>query len=428
MVGSGRFLKGASRMRAKAQKSQPKAAIKPAPGARSLTKPWTLLVYMVTDSAARASKSSRELDQDAKDDAATMWNAFQPHRARLHVAIQADLKGTPGTFRWILGQSDAFTRESVATSRRALDDFFTWGRRECPAKRYAVLFWGHSKGPMGLFSDVLPRGSTDGEELTLKELSAGLRHMSRKGLDGKPIDVVLFKNCFQAILETGFEIRDSVRFVVASQALIPSAGWPYEALFASLNDEPTKTVAHRLLDGLGAFYSVETNRNHHPVVPFSIIDARALDTVAAPMKALVKALVKAKDMSGQIDAACRNAWLRNEPGGMQIETSEAQLANRIAPGDVLLVDVRTLCTELMRLDVPGLAGLAAVLGKQIDRVVIGIEPKSGAFRGVSAYYVPPPAPQQRRSNVGLLLDQSEYEDLVCSRKTHWDRIALINDS
>ncbi|MEP6917567.1 MAG: clostripain-related cysteine peptidase [Acidobacteriota bacterium] len=415
-------------MRAKTGKPRPPTAAKPASGPRPVTKPWTLLVYMVTDSADGPSRAARKLDQTATEDAVQMWKAFQPHRDRLHVAIQADLKTTPGTYRWILGQSEAFTRESVATSRRALNDFFKWGRRECPAKRYAVMFWGHSEGPMGLFSDALPEGSTDGEELSLKELSAGLRHMSRKGLNGKPIEVVLFKNCFQAILETGFEIRDSVRFVIASQALIPSVGWPYDKLFASLIKEPTETIVHRLLRGLGRFYADEKNRNHHPVVPFSLLDVRALEEVAAPMKALVRALVKAKDMSDQIDAACKRAWLRNDAAGTELPTSEAQLASRLAPGDVLLVDVRTLCSELMRLNLPGLAGLARALGKKIDRVVVGIQPKSGAFRGVSAYYVPPPAPKQRKSNVGLLLDQSEYEDLECSRKTHWDRIALINES
>ena len=382
---------------------------------------------MVTDTAADPSAGNPLLDTTARKDALLMLKALRPHGHKLHVAIQADLKAFPGTYRWILGRGQDFRRESLATSTRVLNDFFEWGRRECPAERYAVLFWGHSAGPMGLFSDGIPGSLKTADELSLKELRSGLRHMSRKLLNGKPIDVVLFKNCFQAILETGFEIRDSVRFVIASQALIPAPGWPYAPLFASLTREPTETIVRKLLNALGRFYSEAENRGGHPEVPFSLLDLQALEDVVSPMKSLVTALVKASDQSADIRAAYLKAWVRNDLSPADLVTSENQFIEGLTPGDVLLVDMRTLCSELTKLGVPVFSELAETLGREIDRVVLGFRPKESQFRGVSAYYVPA-ATRKQRSSIGPLLSRSAYEALVCSRKTHWARIALENSA
>ena len=404
-----------------AAKKQP--AKKPRASRKPVTKPWTVLVYMVTDSAEDLSPGKSKLDSVAKNDAMLMWKALRPHSRAIHVAIQADLKSATGTYRWILGQEEDFRRESLATTTRALDAFFEWGRKECPAKRYAVLFWGHSAGPMGLFSDTGSGHSRD--ELSLSELRAGLRHMSRRLLHKRPIDIVLFKNCFQAILETGFEIRDSVRFMLASQALIPSRRWPYDVLFASLTHEPTERIAHKLLDALGQFYSRKGNRDGHPVVPFSLLDLQAFDDVVVPMKALVAALLQAQDMSAEIRSACERAWLTNTPSVTGAQ-ADAQFLKRVTPGDVVLVDMRALCNELFKLGVPGFSNLAQALGPKIERVVVGLQPVSGAFRGVSAYYFPPPSTDRPESLIGPLRKASVYQALVCSRKTHWDKIALEN--
>jgi hypothetical protein len=354
-----------------------------------------------------------------------MWKAWRPHSRAIHVAIQADLKASAGTYRWILGQDEDFRRESLATTTRALDAFFEWGRRECPAKRYAVLFWGHSAGPMGLFSDTGPKHSRD--ELSLSELRAGLRHMSRKLLHKRPIDIVLFKNCFQAILETGFEIRDSVRFMLASQALIPSRRWPYDVLFASLTHEPTEKSPTSSWCARPVLFT-EGNRDGHPVVPFSLLDLQALDDVVVPMKALVAALLQAQDMSAEIRSACERAWLTNTPSvtGAEPDAAQAQFLKRVTPGDVVLVDMRALCNELFKLGVPGFSNLAQALGPKIERVVLGLQPASGAFQGVSAYYFPPPSTDRPDSLIGPLRRASLYQALVCSRKTHWDKIALEN--
>jgi len=382
-------------------------------------KPWTLLVYMVTDSAEKPTRARPLLDTPAEQDAYLLADALRPHARRIHVAIQADLKATSGTYRWILGQDAQFGKESRATSTRALNEFFDWGRKACPAKRYAVLFWGHSEGPMGLFSDSDPGKPHSEDELSLKELSAGLRHMSVKLLNRRPIDVVLFKNCFQAILETGFEVRDSVRYVIASQALVPSPRWPYPGLLASLTQARTAAIVPKLLDALGEFYSDPTNRGDpvHPVVPFSLLDLKVLDEVAAPLRALVKSLIAAKSMSAQIHEACKRAWVHN-----------ACEQDALTPGDVMLLDIRALCDELTRLGAPVLSRQAGALGQKIERLVVGLRPQSSPFRGVSAYYFPPSSAQLNKSLIGPLLKQSAYEKLVCSRKTHWAKIALLNSA
>jgi hypothetical protein len=69
------------------------------------------------------------------------------------VAIQMDFKETTGTRRIILNRKAIrVKREADAGDPRVLGEFLQWVRRECPARRYAVHFWGHSSGPVGLFS------------------------------------------------------------------------------------------------------------------------------------------------------------------------------------------------------------------------------------------------------------------------------------
>ena len=70
------------------------------------------------------------------------------------VAIQIDFKDTPGTRRIILNRKAIqVRREANAGDPRVLEGFLRWVHRECPAHRYAVHFWGHSSGPVGLFFD-----------------------------------------------------------------------------------------------------------------------------------------------------------------------------------------------------------------------------------------------------------------------------------
>ena len=45
-------------------------------------------------------------------------------------------------------------RHALTGGWETLYGFFEWAQRMCPADRYALLLWGHSRGPFGLFTDA----------------------------------------------------------------------------------------------------------------------------------------------------------------------------------------------------------------------------------------------------------------------------------
>ena len=81
------------------------------------------------------------------------------------------------------------------------------------------MFWGHSRGPFGLFTDRYSSliGSQFAEDdlqsyvaqtLTLRELRVALRN-ARECLQ-QNVDIIVFKDCFMSTLETAYELKDSV--------------------------------------------------------------------------------------------------------------------------------------------------------------------------------------------------------------------------
>ena len=115
------------------------------------------------------------------------------------------------------------TEEGSAADPKVLQRFYEWGLT-FPAKRYALMFWGHSSGPSGLFADELttfgPAAYSGIETLNLSELGQSVAHLNATltGIAGsgpeaqnepRQLEVVIFKDCFQSLLETAFELWDA---------------------------------------------------------------------------------------------------------------------------------------------------------------------------------------------------------------------------
>jgi len=173
--------------------------------------------------------------------------------------------------------------------------FFEWAYDNCPAKQYAVFFWGHAMGPAGFFqpsekpvvvsplkallmkvvffltgarwsgarsveavsdaiATIVQNRLRDDPEFQQEALSAALPPAGGAGSAGAAqtgvlavgqvapkVDVVLFQDCWMGTLETAFELQDDARYIVSSQSLVPAgfapaaalgAVWPYEQLIS----------------------------------------------------------------------------------------------------------------------------------------------------------------------------------------------------
>ena len=160
----------------------------------------------------------------------------------LHVALQVDFRTLPGVWRRVIGESTFVRPESDAADPATLYGFFDWAVTECPAEHYLLIFWGHSRGQFGIFGDPDPFEYT-AQTLTLDELGDALKAAKRSL--GKAVDIIAFKDCFMATLETAYQLSGLADYLLASPGLVPVEGWPYEEMFKALTDDGNEKAATR---------------------------------------------------------------------------------------------------------------------------------------------------------------------------------------
>ncbi|MCM3878552.1 MAG: clostripain-related cysteine peptidase, partial [Vicinamibacterales bacterium] len=180
---------------------------------------WTVLAYMVADDKGGSSSTEEAaLDEAVRKEIAAI--ATGAALTNTHVAVQVDFRKTPGIFRKVLqdlpigstvSETDVWQaicqmaeqsnpleekkKEENAARVGVLSDFLQWAREKCPAKRYAMLFWGHSNGPNGLFFDNDP-GKANARSLSLPNMASAIDRRIGSAT------VVMFRDCCMSTLET----------------------------------------------------------------------------------------------------------------------------------------------------------------------------------------------------------------------------------
>jgi hypothetical protein len=352
--------------------------------------------------------------EHAKDEIKTALAAAGAN-SRVNVAMQMDFKETPGTRRLIVHRHRDWIRlgrdHQEAGDPRVLEQFLHWVHSECPAERYVVHFWGHSSGPVGLFFEQSPREARP-HGLTLPEL--GYAFERSMAILGQLVDIVLLKDCWMSTLEAACELRDGAKFMVSSQSLVPIDGWPYKEIFDCLASDETGTVAARLVDALGDYYDMATNRPKLSEVSFGAVDVDAARAVDQPLRALAARL---DALDGADLAASRTA------------------VRRSSRGDPALIDIVTMCENLSEPADAPLGGHAADLSEAVKASVIAHRPEPSVFRGLSLLYLPPGATPEEQEKDSFIVPPffvpglnaaGDYRTLELSRNTRWDRIALEN--
>ena len=159
------------------------------------------------------------------------------------------------------------------------DDEVSFGRR---ANRYALIISGHSAGFLdkGLFKDETAEKSmsmtylydlfsrlTDTKECLIEnaeklnkdfknhnepELNAEEYKQETTVLLGQRFSILGFDSCVMGMLEVAFQFSPFADTVIASEGIVPEAGWTYGKILGCLaqdNDLPTKKVAEKFVTG-----------------------------------------------------------------------------------------------------------------------------------------------------------------------------------
>jgi len=137
---------------------------------------------------------------------------------------------------------------SSAVPAEGLSRFIAWALDNHPAERYVLITFGHGGAVAG--QTFLARNNPD-SFLTLPQFGKILaRYFGRK--KGKPqLDILACDNCVMNGLETAFEIRNQVDYMLGSQDLMLAVGWPYQKIINALVDQPgqaPKEFAGKILE------------------------------------------------------------------------------------------------------------------------------------------------------------------------------------
>jgi len=379
-------------------------------------KAWTVLVYMVADDPQGGElldqQANRELDR-------IVYSTLGTDPDNLYVAVQVDYRSQRDVWRRVIGEGSWRHPETGAANPETLYGFFRWAKYMCPADRYVVMFWGHSRSLFGLFMDPDP-WTYVAQTLTLTELRDALKDAT--GCFGRELDIVVFKDCFMSTLEAASELKGLARYLVASQAIVPIEGWLYKKMFEALNEhkDSPRRAAVQLVQELEDHYRDEKNRPGLPVVPFAVLDTEKAPVVNLALAPIVSTLTDP-----------------NADRGMKQARKEVVESAPAKPGDSSLLDVRALSRQWK--GIAGMSALAsgfqhAVFGKgnngnaaTDDALVVEHYPEGGKyghlFGGVSLFHYPPTLSALKRSLVAGLASRKVYDELQF-RESTWNKLAL----
>jgi catechol 2,3-dioxygenase-like lactoylglutathione lyase family enzyme len=153
--------------------------------------------------------------------------------AERHRVFYYGLDNEPGVSRYyVLKDDDDVLIRSVLKAKgpkgdagrpESLTDFARWAIEHYPAEHYALVVWNHGAGWSGVSYDDNTRHGMDlpGVRTAMEQICAALG-------EDRHVDVLDFDACLMATLEVGYELKDTVDYLVASQAVEPGDGMPYD--------------------------------------------------------------------------------------------------------------------------------------------------------------------------------------------------------
>jgi Clostripain family/Domain of unknown function (DUF4864) len=153
-----------------------------------------------------------------------------------------------------------------------------------PAQHYALIMWDHGGGWASHLNDTDAPGTAKGyDHLSLPKLRQGIS-AALKDTGLKKLDLVGFDMCLMGQMETAVELADLAQVMVASQALEPGDGWPYEEILPSFGKESlgARRLGAQIVDAFGKHYGGRKEQ----VATLSAVDLGEVQKLAEALNAL----------------------------------------------------------------------------------------------------------------------------------------------
>ncbi len=170
---------------------------------------------------------------------------------------------------------------------KVLEEFITWSRTNYPAKKYMLIFWDHGGG-VYLEGDVEKRSRALVKDGHL--YNTEVRKSLKKLFGSLKLDVLAFDACWMQMMETAFTFRNTVKYLVGSEDLIPRDGLGYKEFTIALQNN--SSMSARKAANLLVEKSYEKNQNdENGNVTFSNINPVHASKVGTAISAFCREVI-----------------------------------------------------------------------------------------------------------------------------------------
>ena len=245
------------------------------------------------------------------------------------VLVQMQRKWPDRPQRYFIGPGDSVTTlkaarvENMAT-KESLARFLMEGEKIALTHKVThrcLVLWGHNFG--------LGFGRDHGHPLTIEHLGAVLSDHA----DGTWLDLLATNSCTMAYIEAAFQLRESVKYVVASQVFMPPKGFPYSPIIRSISPgtESVELGKSFVTEYVNAF---ATSPNGEKVA-MSLLDLSGVDDFRDLLK----------DTAGTIQAVIQQGGKTLVPDALR-EMQDVFLVNPVGDARPVL-DLQSLAQNLV---------------------------------------------------------------------------------
>jgi len=298
---------------------------------------WTILVYIA---------AHNNLDESGQRSLNQIIKVGSTPEVKLTVLFD----GKYSTARYIIGESQKTTICETLENYDSGDpdkllETVQWAFKKFPAEKYGLILWSHGSGwrpeeietiakqargdlfvdakesakrseapgSMSLFRSTLKKilllnESTDraicfddgtGHSLDTLELERVAHDI--QNIIGQKLDVLGMDACLMATTEIAYQLSHAVRYLIASEELVPETSWPYDTIFENLRAEPDFS-AHDLAFSIVKDYVEYYNTNLPKAgdVTKVAIDLSKINNVTNAVDNLAKALISDIETQSEI--------------------------------------------------------------------------------------------------------------------------------
>lgn len=183
------------------------------------------------------------------------------------------------------------------SSGDTLADFLTWGMKKYPAKHYIVIFSDHGAGFLGAEEDR-------GDLMSVPAIREAFEKV--KDQTGKKPDIIAFDTCFMGQTEVANELKNSAKYLIASEEVIGGDGYPYSAILPRIDEAITGGKADPR-DIAEIIMKEAEEVNESATFTLSTVDLEAIGKVVSAANDLAKDILEGKADIEDVRASVRQA-------------------------------------------------------------------------------------------------------------------------